>query len=40
MSTGSDMSGEVCRGEVPKTLGTVTPDTPMYSPWGRLGHVD
>ena len=40
VSTGSDMSGEVCGGEVPKTVGTVTPDTPVYSPWGRLGHVD
>ena len=26
-STGSDMSGEVWGGEVPKTVGTVTPDS-------------
>ena len=40
VSTGSDMSGKVCGGEVPKTFGTVTPDTPVYSRRGRLGHVD
>ena len=36
VSTGSDMSGKVCGGEVPKTVGTFTPGTPVYSPWGRL----
>ena len=36
VSTCSDMSGEVCGGEVPKTVGTFTPGTPVYSPWGRL----
>ena len=38
VSTGSDMSGKVCGGEAPNTVGAVTADTPVYSPWGRLGH--